>query len=200
MKRFLVIMPLALGILAAGLWAWLARPPPLHEASAAFGARKPGIELGAGFVSYVDAASVRAVYADTQVINDIRRTATPAHPPRALLTLALRPFTHLDVPGWLTLDFFNDRLMEVTFYPQDPKAYAPALSRAEPGLRRQGANRQVGVSGHRRVAANIAQQASPLGPRMGARPFVLWQDLRLRAELDDWDARFGHLPQPADPR
>jgi len=83
MKRLLVIMPLVLGILAAGLWAWLARPPPLHEASAAFGARKPGIELGAGFVSYVDAASVRAVYADTQVINDIRRTATPAHPPRA---------------------------------------------------------------------------------------------------------------------
>lgn len=197
MKRLIWTLPVLL-VLVAGLWWWWAQPRPLHDETAAFGARHTGIALAAGFTSYADVATVRAAHADAVVVTDIRRPATRAHPPRELLTLELRPFTHLDVPGRLTLDFFNDRLMEVTFYPDNVQAYAPALARAERGLQRQGANRQVGVSGHRRVAANIAQQASPLGPSMGARAFVLWQDLRLRRELDDWDARFGHLPQPVE--
>lgn len=180
---------------AAALW-WVYRPATLHADTPQFVARKAGVELAAGFVSYSDVASTVAAYPQAVTLADILRPATNAHPPRALVTLELRPFSHLDQPGRLTLDFFNDRLMEVTFYPNDAAAYAPELARAEPRLRRQGANRQVTVSGHRRVAANIAQQAGALGPSMGARPFVLWQDLRLRAELDAWDSRFGHLPQP----
>ena len=185
------------GGFAAALW-WVYHPATPHADTAQFVTRKAGIELAAGFVSYTDVATTQATYPRAVTLTDIRRPATDAHPPRALVTLELRPFNHLDSPGRLTLDFFNDRLMEVTFYPDNATAYAPSLAHAEPRLRRQGANRQVTVSGHRRVAANIAQQAGDLGPSMGARAFVLWQDLRLRAELDTWDARFGHLPQPMD--
>lgn len=198
MKRYLWAVPVLVAAATAAFW-WWARPVPLHGETAAFGERKPGIELGVGFTSYVDLASVRAAHPEAVVITDVRRAATPAHPARELITLELRPFSHLDVPGRLTLDFFNDRLMEVTFYPVSANDYAPVLARAEPRLRREGANRQVLVSGQRRVASNVAQQASPLGPSMGGQPFVLWQDRRLRRELDDWDARFGHLPQPANP-
>lgn len=194
-KLVLVGIPLLLAGFALAGWWWL-RPPVVHHETTKFVARQSGITLGAGFTSYIHAEAVRAAYPKAEVITDIQRPGSRDHPPRNLLTLELRPFTHLGVDGRLTLDFFNDRLMEVTFYPVDVEAYAPALARAEPGLRRDGANRQVLVSGSRRVAANIAQQASEIGPRIGARAFVLWQDRRLRTELDQWDARFGHLPQP----
>lgn len=118
------------GGFAAALW-WVYHPATPHADTAQFVTRKAGIELAAGFVSYTDVATTQATYPRAVTLTDIRRPATDAHPPRALVTLELRPFNHLDSPGRLTLDFFNDRLMEVTFYPDNATAYAPSLAHAD---------------------------------------------------------------------
>ena len=38
---------------------------------------------------------------------------------------------------------------------------------------------------------------SKVGRTLGSDGVVLWQDLRLIQQRDDWDARFGHIPPPA---
>lgn len=202
MKAALVLFVAAVVALASAFLlergSWWARPAP-HPETQAFQTREPGIPLTAGLVSQASEAEVRQTIEGLQVALSVERPATPAHPPRHLLTLSAEPFEHLGVAGRLTLDFFNDRLMEVTFVPTDLSAYAEALRRAEPGLRRDRVGRQEAVDGPRRVVSNVAQLTTPAGAALGGTPFTLWQDRRLRAQLDDWDARFGHIPPPARP-
>ena len=182
-------------LVAAWLPWWSSRPD--HPDTAAFETRLTGVELTADLRSYMSEEAVLRRYPDGVQVHRILRPATPDHPPRNLVTLELMPFTHLGVDGRMTLDFFNDRLMEMTFSPGDIPAYAAALSRAEPGLRRNATGRRDKIEGQRRVASNVAQLETPAGQQLGAMPFTLWQDRRLRAQLDDWDTRFGHFAPPA---
>jgi hypothetical protein len=198
LRPFLVIGAVVVILLLVLFRPWQG-PPPLHAESAAFGEVRPGVPLTAGLVSYVDEAAVRERLPELSVITRILRPATVEHPPRNLLTLEQRGFEHLGVRGRLTLDFFNDRLMEVTFYPDSAAEYAAPLAAAETGLQRQASGRREGVAGHRRVVSNVEQLTTDGGRFLGSTPFTLWQDRRLRAELDDWDRRFGHLAPPTSP-
>lgn len=183
-------------LLAAWLPWWSDRPD--HPETAAFETRLTGVDLTAGLRSYMREEAVARRYPELVDVTRILRPATPDHPARDLVTLELSPFTHLGVEGRMTLDFFNDRLMEMTFIPQDASAYAAALARAEPGLRRDNTGRRERINGHRRIASNVEQLSTPAGRQLGSTPFTLWQDRRLRAQLDDWDARFGHFAPPAE--
>lgn len=197
-------MVTAFGSLAliALLWLWQPwadRIPTLHAETVAFGNLQPGVRLTANLESYARSAAVREQYPELKELSRITRPANALHPARDLLTLEQRGFLHLEIRGRLTLDFFNDRLMEVTFFPDDLPAYAVALARAEPALRRERTGRRELLVGARRVISNVEQLTSEAGRHLGNTAFTLWQDRRLRAELDDWDRRFGHLAPPATP-
>lgn len=198
LRPFLII-GIVVGLLLLALFRPWQGGPELHAESAAFGEVRPGITLTAGLRSYLDEAAVREQLPDLSEVTRILRPATPEHPPRNLLTLEQRGFEHLGVRGRLALDFFNDRLMEVTFYPDSAAEYAAPFAAAEPGLQRQASGRREGVAGHRRVVSNVEQLTTDGGRFLGSTPFTLWQDRRLRAELDDWDRRFGHLAPPTSP-
>lgn len=127
----------------------------------------------------------------------IARPPSPRYPPRRMATLTVRGYKHLDCEGVLTLEFFNDRLMEADFRPDDAALYAPRLHRALPGLKRNRTGQAEWVEAPLRVWSNVDLAKSKVGRSLGSEGLVIWQDLRLIAQRDDWDARFGSIPIPA---
>lgn len=127
----------------------------------------------------------------------LERPPNPLHPPRRSTTLTVSGYKHLDCEGTLVLEFFNDRLMEVDFRPDDAARYAPRLRRAVPGLRGIGTAHTEYVQAPLRVWSSVDLAKSKVGRTLGSEGIVLWQDLRLIAQRDDWDARYGHIPVPA---
>ena len=96
--------------------------------------------------------------------------------------------------GVITLEFFNDRLYEVTFHPTDLSGTSNKLFRTTPGLKRDRNGRANMVKGNLRVATNIDLANSDVGRAVRTTAYILWQDKRLRSQLDDWDVRFGNIP------
>lgn len=127
----------------------------------------------------------------------LERPLDPRHPPRRAMTMTVAGFKHLDTEGTLVLEFFNNRLMEVDFRPDDAARYAPRLRRAVPELRNIGTGHAEHEAPPLRVWSSVDLARSKVGRTLGSEGVVLWQDLRLIAQRDDWDARFGHIPIPA---
>lgn len=127
----------------------------------------------------------------------LERPFDPRHPPRRAMTMTVAGFQHLDTEGTLVLEFFNNRLMEVDFRPDDAARYAPRLRRAVPELRNIGTGHAEYEAPPLRVWSSVDLARSKVGRTLGSEGVVLWQDLRLIAQRDDWDARFGHIPIPA---
>jgi hypothetical protein len=159
--------------------------------------RQPGRPLAANLSSYSSVAEV-TLSLQAKRLSVARRTLArppdPRYPPRALDTLTIERYALLGTQGRLSLQFFNDRLFEVGFKPDDAAACAKALKRADPQLRRDANGRAERTAGSQRVATNVELAASSVGQSLNTEPYVLWQDLRLVRERDDWDQRFGALP------
>lgn len=197
---------LAGAILVAGLattWWWTKnnRPPPLHPETAAFEAvQEPRIDLLDGLRSYEAEAAVRLPLeaAGLQIERRVlRRPPSERYPPRVLVSLSVENYRHLSVDGQLTLEFFNDRLMEADFRPNDPDRYARQLRAAMPQLKRDRVGHAEWSDGTLRVWSNVELARSRVGGSLRTDALVIWQDLRLIAQRDDWDARFGAIPVPA---
>jgi hypothetical protein len=159
--------------------------------------RQPGRPLFAGLNSYLSVDQASHDFAARKlkpVRNTLSRPPDPRYPVHALDTLTLEHYALLGTQGQLRLQFFNDRLFEVAFKPDDASACAAALKRADPQLRRDSNGRAEHTSGSQRVATNVELAASSVGKSLNTEPYVLWQDLRLVRERDDWDERFGALP------
>jgi hypothetical protein len=183
-------------LIAAGLW-WAMRAPSQHADSARYLQREPGLMLVDGFSSYSSIADIGALLQSRQHAvsrRTLARPPDPRYPPHAIDTLTVEHFALLQTPGRLSLQFFNDRLFEVDFKPDDAAVCAAALKRADPQLQRDRNGRAERRDGSWRLAANVELAASPVGKSLATEPYVLWQDLRLTAQRDDWDARFGALP------
>lgn len=159
--------------------------------------RQPGRPLTAGLVSYASVDDVSLALRSGR-LNVQRRTLSrppdPRYPPRTLDTLTVAHYSLLGTRGQLTLQFFNDRLFEIGFRPDDPGACARSLRAADSKLKRDANGRAECVSGSQRVATNCDLAASDVGRSLNTEPYVLWQDLRLVRERDDWDLRFGAIP------
>jgi hypothetical protein len=188
---------LALLLLASGIWFVVHRAPALHPDGARYLDHQPPLPLVAGFASFGSVADVTALLQSQQHSAARRTLARPPdsrYPPHALDTLTVEHFALLNTQGELSLQFFNDRLFEIDFKPDDAAACAAALARSDLALQRDRNGRSEAVVGDLRVAANVVLAANSVGQSLATEPYVLWQDLRLIRERDDWDQRFGALP------
>ncbi len=112
-------------------------------------------------------------------------------PKRDLDSVVVSQFRHWDVSGRLELQFFNDRLYQVEFEPEDAEAYQAAQRRNLPQIKRQTSGRSEYIAGHLRVASSLDLSVSEVGNKLRTRPFLLWQDRRLVRQRDEWDRRFA---------
>ncbi|WP_028081209.1 hypothetical protein [Solimonas soli] len=117
-------------------------------------------------------------------------------PPSDLDLIEVDDYQHLDQPGKLELQFFNDRLYQIEFQPRDPDAYRPLFRRQWPQLRHEKSGRSEYVSGALRIASSLDLSVSEVGQILHTRPFVLWQDLRLVRQRDDWNYQFAREVAP----
>ena len=138
-KKYRPIRLLALGLLGYGVWSWIdighevvkANREP-HPDTAAFTAVLANpVDLIAPLRSFQSLEDVQDVLRRGDYIWRGVRIPTPGthrNPPRNLQTVVVNGYLHLEVPGQLTLEFFNDRLYEASFVPDQPADYAPRLA------------------------------------------------------------------------
>lgn len=201
-KKFRPLRWAVIGLLGYGVYSWLdlgqqavvALQKP-HEATASYTAVVSNpVDLIEPLRSYSSVADVEAVLKQGEYgwrKSEIRTAATPDHPPRNLDTLVVNGYQHLGVAGELTLDFFNDRLMEAAFIPSDPQAYVQQLRRQGIRASREENGRAERIRGHQRLASNVELAITEVGRNIGTTPRIIWQDLRLIAQRDEWDALYG---------
>lgn len=150
-----------------------------------------------GMKSYDSLASVREKLDAAKVqyqVTPVRPAPSGKYPPRDRDTLVAGSYRHLGIEGQLTLEFFNDRLYEATFVPAEPEAYADKLHVADKRLKLDRNRRAEHVVGHLRLASNVDFAITDVGRNLRTKPYVIWQDLRLVEQLDEWDRRFIALP------
>lgn len=198
-------MPLAL--CAAALLLLLAAcggssgPKGIHPDTALYSSIEPDrVMLMEVFRSYDNEETLRSQLTSLGVSPErraLKKTPSGRYPPRDLTSLHVKNFRNQGELGSLTLELFNNRLMEADFRPEDPSAYAKTLHRTQPGLKRDATGIAELVAGNLRIFSNVDFAKSRVGGSLGTDALVLWQDRRLTAQRDDWDDRFGSIPEPA---
>jgi hypothetical protein len=148
----------------------------------------------APFRSYAPLAPIRAqleqaAYAPRIVAHHVR--VPDGVPPSDLDILTVDGYRHLDQPGTLELQFFNDRLYQAEFQPDDADAYRLAFRAHGPQLQREKSGRSEAIEGPLRIASSLDLSVSEVGRALHTRPYVLWQDTRLLKQRNDWDYQFA---------
>lgn len=196
-----ITLLLGLGVAAVqldGLRALFGFGP--HPESARYTAsRSDGVVLIDRFRSYQDLAQVRALLAEAGYDpTELSRSGHPSsrrYPALERATLVIDAYEHLGSAGRLSLSFLNDRLFQAEFEPQSVPEYAAALRRR--GLRPRAAdNARIEIlKGELRIHSTVALAATPVGRQLRTRPWIIWEDRRLVAQRDEWDARYGEIPK-----
>lgn len=104
-------------------------------------------------------------------------SAETNRPPFNITTVRVSEFSHLGHAGELIVDFFNDRLIGVRFFPSDVAGYRKAL--ALRGI-------DPSTEGHTFGNTRIWSAADHTG-----RSYVGWEDVRLAREMDIWIRRYS---------
>ena len=147
--------------------------------------------------SYDSVADVSAKLDAAKVkysVTPVRPAASTKYPPRNTDTLVADAYPHLGVRGELTLEFFNDRLFEATFVPSALDDYVDRLHAADKRLKRERDGRTEVILGNLRLATNVDFASTDTGQNLQTKPYVIWQELRIKQQLDDWDRRFVARP------
>jgi hypothetical protein len=171
-------------------------PPPeqVYDYKAFTAVESSRVGMMGAFKSY---SSVDDVFSRLQKegyepeISSNYRKVPPELPPYHIDLLMVSGYRNLGQTGSLTLQFFNDRLFEAEFQPDNAEAYLQQLRRELPGLRPGRTGRAELQSGVLRIASSLDLAVSEVGRNLRTRPFVLWQDLRLVRQRDRWDARYA---------
>ena len=202
----LPLLALAIGIASLGValavWFWRQQQPPVqHPETALFRQlEEPRVLLADVFRSYDSEAAIATALESAGLTVQRRvqeRPPNERHPPRRMASFTVVRYQHLDCEGTLVLEFFNNRLMEVDFRPDDPARYATRLRRTLEAVRNLGTGHWEVLAPPLRIWSSVDLAKSKVGRTLGSEGVVLWQDLRLIQQRDDWDARFGHIPVPA---
>lgn len=115
---------------------------------------------------------------ETKVTEDSSRHKPGSQPPYQVYAVKLSSYEHLKQPGWLLITFFNNRLMQVAFYPDKLNDYINAL-------RASGVPVKTGsehISGHTVVW---------IGRDFDNKPYIGWADDRLRAQQRRWLSKYS---------
>lgn len=112
-------------------------------------------------------------------------------PPRDFDVVTVNQYQHWGVQGRLELQFFNNRLYQTEFEPDDAEPYRSAQRRELPQIKREGSGRSELIQGDLRIASSLDLAVSDVGRSLHTRPFLLWQDRRLVRQRDEWDRRFA---------
>lgn len=113
-----------------------------------------------------------------KTIENGRRSAE-GRPPFKFRVVAF-DYTHLDYRGRLEITFFNDRLMSTKFYPEKADQY---IARLKSKL-----NRKFDT---KRQAHLPPFTSLWLGRDVQGRKFILWEDVRLQEQVNDWIERYS---------
>lgn len=134
-----------------------------------------------GLMSYQSVEHVRRELAalSWEVVEDSHLGANDRRPRFDVYTASLKGFVHLGQVGELTLQFFNDRLMETRFFPKDVDAFLAALANAGVDLRRQS---DATALPHTRLWTAMDYKK---------RRYVGWEDVRLADEMKFWIKRYA---------
>lgn len=172
------------------------KPEP-HPDSTLYTRVAVGVTLCDRFRSYEDLQSVTTSLSasgfEGWAASSRRAVDSSSYPPYQFDTIKVEEYRHLDSKGRLTLQFFNNRLYQIEFVPADAEAYARKLRAL--GLPRDANARAEKTTGNLRIASTVDLAVSPVGRQLRTEPFVIWQDLRLVRERDQWDEKFGSIPK-----
>jgi hypothetical protein len=145
-----------------------------------FTERLPGEVMLPGFVSYATRAEVLASLGRDVTLHVVEDSPQMAdgRPPFAIFTVEAQPMSCFGQRGVLRWSFFNDRLMEVRFFADEPDALFAAL-------REQGLWLGVGEELERgSVRITAGQDAT-------SRRCVVWRDERLAGQHRRWILRYA---------
>ena len=203
-RTVLRVAALAVGLVCVAMALWLGRGQWLstaHPEVARYTARlNDTVPLADVFASYDSVAGVSAKLA-AKDYRPYRASSNKApsrrYPPRDLATLTVDGYEHLNQRGRLILEFFNDRLYEARFEPEEVKRYVARLHASEADLHRDRVGMSELVRGAQRIASNVDLANNKVGRFLETRPYVLWQDRRLKQQLGEWELKFG--PEAAHP-
>lgn len=137
--------------------------------------------LVAGLLSYASRDEVMprlSGESEVKVVEDVTRNKTKSQPPYQVYAVKLTSYELLNQPGQLLVTFFNNRLMQVAFYPAKFNDYVAAL-------RASGVDIKTGqelVTGHTTMW---------LGSDFDNIPYVGWADERLRKEQRRWLSKYS---------
>ncbi len=156
-----------------------------------------GVALADRFKSYQDVSSTLKVLESggfKEITSRHRRAVESSdYPPYRFDTIRVADYVHLGHVGQMSLQFFNDRLYQVEFVPSDPEEYV--RKQRTLGLERDQNARREKIEGSLRIASTVELAVSKVGQHLGTEPFILWQDLRLIQQRDEWDRTFGSIPK-----
>jgi hypothetical protein len=133
-----------------------------------------------GFNSYAPRDEVMAKLpreVEIKVVEETSLAKGNSTPPYRVYTISIAPYPHLGQPGKLLMTFYNDRLLQTAFYPQELDDYVKAL-------RKSG------------VAVEFAKELAKgntviwIGIDFDNNHYVGWADKRLREQQRRWLARY----------
>jgi hypothetical protein len=151
--------------------------------------RQPGITLIGDFVSYSAVSEIETILkaAGISWTRSPDTAPDPRRPPFAEHQIVIAVYTHLGCQGELHLDFLNDRLESVLFYPIDFDKYTKAVETMEgKALQRPSAmENQIWIeAGRRKIAVGTELMDKK-------RRFVGWFDPRFEKEVNAWIMRYS---------
>jgi hypothetical protein len=137
--------------------------------------------LIAGLESYASREEVMSKFprdTEIKVVEDIARNKKDSQPPHRVYAVKLMSYEHLKKPGQLLLTFFNDRLMQIAFYPEKFDEFVAAL-------------RASGVDVKTGTELIVGHTTIWLGSDYDNKPYVGWADDRLRAQQRRWLSKYA---------
>lgn len=111
---------------------------------------------------------------ECHAIEDSRKENSVMRPPFHIYTFSISKYQHLGFSGELVIGFFNNRLMETVFYPDNYKEYIEILRNEVPNLRQN-------------IKANLLPYTViTLGIDYKQHQYISWVDSRLQEQMNVW--------------
>ena len=142
---------------------------------------EPVILMGE-FVSYSSIEDIRMTHQfgdNWEVVEDSKHASSEGRPPFNDYRVRVSSYQHFNCEGELKLEFFNNRLQSVWFYPNDIDAYLGKLN-------------EVGVSVSKGVPSILDDWVSWQHTSVWSsvdfqnRRYVIWEDKRLTQQMHRW--------------